>query len=1209
MFTRYRLSRSVFFLFLLACLLAWLVGTVQVPVKAASSSIVISQVYGGGGNTGATYQNDFVELFNLGSTTVSLAGWSVQYAASGSGSTPPFTWGTVIPLSGSLMPGQYYLVQLGPVSATGAPLPTPDATGTSTMAATAGKVALVNTITPLTDTGCPFDASVVDFVGYGGGTNCFEGATSSGPSNNSTSVIRSNNCSDTDNNSIDFSLGTPNPHNTASTLNACLRVSNVSSTTADSPPSYITGNIIPITVTFSNNVNVNTAGGVPYLLLETGANDAKASYVSGSGTSTLTFNYIVGTGDTSGHLDYVDTNSLVLNGGTIVGAVGNAILTLFAPGTGAVGAGSLGINKNIAIDNQVPPTVTVNQASTQIDPSGVFPIDFTVVFSEPINTGTFTPAVITQNGSAPGVSWLITDSGDHMNFTLSATGALGIGTIRPLIAANQVTDVFGNGNIASTSTDNTVTYNNTPVDVTIEQAVGQADPTGNTPINFTVVFSNTINPSTFTAGDIVQNGTATGVTWQITDSGDHKNFTLSAIAITDLGITTIQPSLAGNTITDTAGNGNNASTSVDNLVTFDNSQPPSVTIVKATGQADPTTTFPINFSVTFSKAINVGTFAVSDIAQNGTATGVTWSIVNSGDNTNFALSATSATSSGTIFPYIAANSVLDLTGNNNTASSSVSTTSNTVIYDTTRPTVTVNQAAGQADPTSILPINFTVVFSEPINVATFTTADIIQAGTASGIVWMITDSGDHMTFTLSAVTMTKNGTLIPAIGVNRVTDLAGNNNFASTSTDNSVTCTAIVPTPTSTPTATPTATPTLGVFISEVAWMGTTASSSDEWVELYNSGPIDVDLSNWTLKSVDGSINIDFLPTDANHIIKSHEFFILARAGTFTDVVIDKTITASFNNSGESLQLRNNLGVLIDTANSNGGSWPAGVLATSTKPYGTMERHNGTALDVDVNWYTFAGTPTTHDRNGNLVYGTPGYINWAASVIATPSPQPTATRKPTPTRTPAPPPPGPLIAISEFVPRPGHDWNQDGAINTGDEYIEIINYGVIPVNLGGYFLDDEANIGSSPFSLPSKTLQPGERIVFYGSETGLLLNDSGDGVRLLKSGGQLVDAYNYTVAKYPDQTYCRLPDNGGLDDWSENCSPSPGLRNKPGTGLAPDDSSGSVCPIADSLPRDFVLAECPSIGNTWSRYYWDQNGWLNEMTLPNLEGEWDAFVD
>jgi len=1195
---------TAFFLFLLTCLLAGLVGLGRVPVQAASSSIVISQVYGGGGNSGATYQNDFVELFNLGSTTISLTGWSIQYA-----SATGTSW-NVANLSGSILAGQYYLVQLGSNGAIGSVLPTADATGTTNLNATDGKIALLNTTVALTGTGCPFTANIIDFIGYGTTANCSEMANAPAPSATS-SDIRSNTCSDTDDNGTDFSTSNPNPRNTSILPVACLRVVDVTSTVVDSPPSYVTGNIIPITIKFSNNVNVDTTGGTPYLLLETGVTDEKAIYANGTGTSTLIFNYTVIAGDASGDLEYVSTNSLILNGGTIIGAVGNADLTLPIPSTTCPATPcSLGANKNIVIDNQLFPTVTVNQASTQSDPSGIFPINFAVVFSEPVDVSTFTTTDINQTGTATVVNWSIMDSGDHLNFMLSATGATGSGTIVPFIAANQVNDPVGNGNSASTSSDNVVTYENIPPDVTITRAPGQPTTASGVPVNFAVAFSEPINASTFTTGDITQSGTiASGlITWNIVDSGDHTNFTLSAIAVAGNGI--IKPTITASRVADIAGNGNNPSGNVgtNDEVDFQDTVAPTVTVNQAVGQPDPTGFFPVKFAVVFSEPIVASIFTSSDITQNGTATGVTWTITDSGDHMNFTLSATAATGSGTLQPSIAANRITDLVGNNNSASTS---TDNSVVYDITRPTVTVNQATGQADPTTTLPINFTVVFSEPIEVTTFTTADIIQAGTASGIVWAITDSGDHKTFTLSAITMTKNGTLVPAIGVNRVTDLAGNSNFASTSTDNSVTCTAIVPTPTRTPTATPTATPTLGVFISEVAWMGTKASTSDEWIELYNSGPVDVDLSNWTLTSTDGSININFLSTDPNHIIKSHEFFILARSGTFTDVVIDKTITAAFNDSGKSLQLRNNLGILIDTANSNGGSWPAGVLATSTKPYGTMERHNGTALDMDVNWYTFAGTPTTHDRNGNLVYGTPGYANWAISVTATPSPLPTATRKPTPTRTPVPPPPPPLIAINEFVPRPGHDWNNDGEINTGDEYIEIINHGVIPVNLGGYLLDDEANVGSTPFSLPATTLQPGARIVFYGSQTGLLLSDGGDGVRLLKSGGQLVDAYNYAVAKYPDQSFCRLPDNGGLDDWNDGgCLPTPGLPNKPGTGLPSEGGEfDSLCPIADALPEDFVLAECPSIGNIWSRYYWDQDGWLNEIFIPNQESQWETFVE
>jgi hypothetical protein len=205
-----------------------------------------------------------------------------------------------------------------------------------------------------------------------------------------------------------------------------------------------------------------------------------------------------------------------------------------------------------------------------------------------------------------------------------------------------------------------------------------------------------------------------------------------------------------------------------------------------------------------------------------------------------------------------------------------------------------------------------------------------------------------------------------------------------------------------------------------------------------------------------------------------------------------------------------------------------------------------------------------------------------------------------------------LIAINEFLPRPGTDWNNDGVINTGDEYIELINHGVVPVNLSGYTLDDEVNVGSTPYRLPSVILQPGERIVFYGSQTGLLLGDGGDGVRLLKPNGQLADAYNYSVVRYPDQAFCRLPDNGGLDDWNENCRPSPGLPNRPGgSSLPPVGGPGyeSLCPIADTLPADFALAECPSFGNIWSRWYWDQDGWFGEMLIPNLDEQWEVFAD
>ena len=85
---------------------AWSIAVVLLPTRAVSTDIVISQVYGGGGNAGAPYKNDFIELHNRSSASVSLAGWTVQYAATAGSWQRSST-----PLSGSIPAGGYYLVQ------------------------------------------------------------------------------------------------------------------------------------------------------------------------------------------------------------------------------------------------------------------------------------------------------------------------------------------------------------------------------------------------------------------------------------------------------------------------------------------------------------------------------------------------------------------------------------------------------------------------------------------------------------------------------------------------------------------------------------------------------------------------------------------------------------------------------------------------------------------------------------------------------------------------------------------------------------------------------------------------------------------------------------------------------------------------------------------------------------------------------------------
>jgi hypothetical protein len=182
---------------------------------SASPGMVVGQVFAGGGNANAPYSNDFVELFNRGSAAVDLGGWSIQYA-SGSGTT----W-QVTPLTGLVPAGGRYLVQLAS-GAVGAALPTPDATGTSNLAVSGGKVALVHAATALGCGGsCSADPLVVDLVGYGSATD-FEGTGAAPAIGNTTAALRAGDgCTDTDANSADFAASSPNPRNSAVAATPC----------------------------------------------------------------------------------------------------------------------------------------------------------------------------------------------------------------------------------------------------------------------------------------------------------------------------------------------------------------------------------------------------------------------------------------------------------------------------------------------------------------------------------------------------------------------------------------------------------------------------------------------------------------------------------------------------------------------------------------------------------------------------------------------------------------------------------------------------------------------------------------------------------------------------------------------------------------------------------------------------------------------------
>ena len=201
----------------MAALIAGLGFGFAAPALATPGDLVISAVYGGGGNTGAQLSRDFVELFNRSASTIRLQGLSVQYqSASGTAWTA-----TALP-DVRLAPGQYHLVAEASGGAAGDDLGTADTTGTINMSATAGKVALVNRPTALPDNEALPSALIQDLVGFGATATVYE--TGRAPAgSNTTALYRANaGCTDTDNNALDFtSAAVTSPRLSTSALNAC----------------------------------------------------------------------------------------------------------------------------------------------------------------------------------------------------------------------------------------------------------------------------------------------------------------------------------------------------------------------------------------------------------------------------------------------------------------------------------------------------------------------------------------------------------------------------------------------------------------------------------------------------------------------------------------------------------------------------------------------------------------------------------------------------------------------------------------------------------------------------------------------------------------------------------------------------------------------------------------------------------------------------
>jgi uncharacterized protein len=330
-----------------------LAGTLPAsPASASSPDIVISQVYGGGGNAGAQYANDFIELYNRGTASVPVTGWSVQYA-SATGST----WSKTA-LSGSIAAGARYLVKEASGGSVGASLPTPDATGTIAMSASAGKVALVTNVNALTcATGCATAAGVKDLIGYGSSASSYETSPAPGLSNTTSDQRMGGGATDTDNNAADFVAAAPAPR-TGGGGGGGVRIHDIQGAAHVSPYSGKTVSGVPGVVTA-----VSTTG----FYLQDPAPDANPATSEG---------IFVSTGSAPGRtvgdsVTLSGTVSEVRPSGT---ATNLSITQLTSPTVTLVSTGSaLPAATVVGSGGRVPPsTVIEDDATGDVETSGVF---------------------------------------------------------------------------------------------------------------------------------------------------------------------------------------------------------------------------------------------------------------------------------------------------------------------------------------------------------------------------------------------------------------------------------------------------------------------------------------------------------------------------------------------------------------------------------------------------------------------------------------------------------------------------------------------------------------------------------------------------------------------------------------------------------------------------------------------------------------------
>jgi hypothetical protein len=436
------------------------------------------------------------------------------------------------------------------------------------------------------------------------------------------------------------------------------------------------------------------------------------------------------------------------------------------------------------LTEDIPPSVVINQSSEQSDPTNTGPIEFIAIFTELI-TG-FNGSDIDFSGSTAEGDLIANVSGTGPTYDISVSGMTGSGTVIVSIPSGAVEDLDGMFNTESTSMDNSVTFDMTlqcpayafeeGIAVSVASPPGYAEwyfdvgevtfhpslPDGTVITYRTFLTSNSLGTlmGDITGGPVTVIGGVADFHNQVILRHTWPPYWLIRFVFSANGCD-IQP--------------------YDDSRGIDTT-PINVSVEQSIGQSDPTSNNTINFTAIFSEEVT--DFESSDVKFIGSSANGYLNADITGSDSVYNIAVSGMSNSGTVLVSIPAGTVEDIDGVLNTASSSIDNSVTYIDVIEPVPSVTIDQAVGQVDPSMTGPINFTAIFSEPVT--GFDGNEVIFTGSSVSGVLNASVSGSASVYNIAVTGMTDNGLVVITIPAGISQDSDGNKNIQSTSVDNTV---------------------------------------------------------------------------------------------------------------------------------------------------------------------------------------------------------------------------------------------------------------------------------------------------------------------------------------------------------------------------------------------------------------------------------------